>query len=386
MENILGQIYKSSLKFLEPLSAEKTYELIVREGITLVNGDDGVLHLYVNRQIVPVYASSPEGLIVNPRKKGFTYHAIKYKMAFVVDSKNFAPDHKALIEQGIKTTIFIPLSYRNKTIGVLIVRSYQEGRFKDLDLQVLKLFGSMASLAIRKAQLNQETQQALELRNLFIRMASHELRTPLTTVNAYTQLLYNSLKDKKTEEGTWVRRLHRENERLTKLVQELLEINRVNTGELLYVWEECSLSQIINMVEDNFNKNHTEAKLQIAGIRKKAGHSVFGDPNKLIQVFTNLLDNAVKFSPVDKPIKLRFAELSEYYVISIIDKGRGIDPKHMPKVFTPFFKGVEDSGGWGLGLYLVKEIIQKHHGKVGINSRLDKGTTFRVYLPKANYE
>src|SRR5258708_23087690 len=158
---------------------------------------------------------------------------------------NVNKSHPELNKDKIKSSIFIPLSYESKSIGVLTLDSKKKEYFDKKKKNTLILFGSLASLAIKKAQLYNEVKQAADVKDLFISLAAHELRTPLTSVNGYIQLLKTRIKNRKKIPSKWVMELEMESNRLKQLVEEFLEINSIRTGKIQFDFKEASLSKII---------------------------------------------------------------------------------------------------------------------------------------------
>jgi signal transduction histidine kinase len=380
-ENILNKIYKSALKFSEPLTPDSTYKTIVDEAIKLVGGEQGSVVLDENGEFKKAYDSSREFFTSVPRKKGFAYKSFVTRKAIVVDSKDLIDSHPQLGDR--RCAIFIPLSYKNKSIGVLVVRSSKEHAFSQKELDILNLFGSMASLAIRKTQLYDETRKALETRDLFISMAAHELRTPLTSVSGYVQLLQNKLSQQNTPEKRWADQLSYETQRLSTLVNELLAVNRIKNGEFNYFLKECSLKDIINRTIDNFKFAYPNRKIIYKEALKNYSDLITGDPDKLLQAFSKLLENAADYSQTTQPVNIELKARKDCFMVSVKDRGKGIPQKELPFIFERFYRGENtNKEGMGLGLYLVKEIIINHHGTIKVSSQMNKGTTFEIKLPK----
>lgn len=384
-DTTLEKIYESSLKFLAPLNLEETYSIIVEEAVKLVKGESGSIVLEKEGLLIRVYDSSPNlGNIIKIRKNGFTHRSFIKRKAFVVGEKEFRATHTEADVSGIKSGVFIPLSYKNKSIGVLVVRISQEEVFTKQQLNILKLLGSMATMAIRKAQLHDETQKALESRDLFFSMAAHELRTPITTIYGYAQLLTNKMAKRDSSEARWVHQLYTESYRLTLLVNDLLEINRIRTGRLQYVWKECLLEKVIERAIENFQLNYPTRIIKFENKLGGKEGMVIADSDRILQVLLNLLDNSAKFSPAEQPIKVTLGFISPTFVISVEDKGQGISKKDLPKIFEGFYQGSNHQmEGMGLGLYLVRNIVEEHRGSTQIRSILGRGTTVKIKLPKA---
>lgn len=384
MENILKDIYKAGLKFLVPLTAEETYKTIVHEGIKLVGAEYGSILLEREGHLERVYASLPFAYQTKIRKRGNTYRAFRTRKTIMASISKIEKAHPELKAFGIRWSVFIPLSYIGKAIGVLTVNSRRDEEFNRKSLEVLEHFGSMASLAIRKTQLHDETKKALETRDLFISVAAHELRTPVTTIHGYAQLLYQKTENKQNSEARWIGELHAESARLALLVNDLLEISRIKTGKLQYHYKECSLLELAERAVKNFQFNHPKREIIYVNDLGKLPDLIIGDFDKLLQVFSNLLDNAAKFSDLNDKITIILKAKLNNLIIQVIDHGKGISKRDLPKVFEGYYRG-QNNGveGMGLGLFLCKNIIEKHHGSIHLHSKVNKGTVVEVQLPRA---
>ncbi len=382
-ETVLKRIYLSSLKFLVPLDLEETCAKIVNEAVKLVNAKWGSVLLEQDGELKRVYSSIPAQYQVRQRRRGFLYKAFKAGKTVILSSKEIEKVHPELKPLSIVSDVVIPLSYRDQSIGILAILTQKEKQFGRKDINTLILFGSMASLAVQRARAYDETKKALEARDLFISMASHELKTPVTTIHGYSQLLFNTRTRKKRIKEEWIGSLHAECFRLKFLINDLLEINRIHIGKLQYYLEECSLRNIIDRTIENFRINYPDRKVVLKDNLNGKPALLVGDFNKLMQVFINVLDNAVKFSSPGTIISINLESDDGNFIVRVKDEGRGIARKDLPKIFERFYKGEGTSHeGLGLGLFLVKSIVDYHHGSVRLFSRLNKGTTIEVSLPK----
>lgn len=382
MEHILEQITKSVVQLLQPLNPQETYVIIVKEAVKLVNGGEGRILLEDKGKFKLVYASAESiKYPKNVRPKGYVYTAFTTKQAFYIGEKEIAGVYPLISERGIKSAIFIPLYYKHKSTGVLVLQSSNPYHFSQRELKTLKLFGSMASLAIEHARLYEELKKSVETRDLFISLAAHELRTPLTTVSGYVNLLHNHFQRSSGQEAGWIEELSWETSRLTNLVSELLTVNRIKAGILDYVWKEISLRDVIRRARIDFVFNHSDRELIVQDKLVGDDDTVVGDFDKLLQVFTNILDNAAKFSPEKSKIILQLSCKVPYLVVKIKDKGKGIPKDQLPKIFEEFYKGDNyHKEGMGLGLFLAKHIIAQHQGVITIKSTENKGTIFEIKL------
>ncbi|RJQ36922.1 GAF domain-containing protein [Candidatus Microgenomates bacterium] len=386
LKHILESINKAALKFLEQLTVEETYKVIVLEAIKLVGADYGTVILENDGVLERVYSSNPLLHKIKIRKKGYSYKAYKNKKAFIVGVDKIAKIHPQVERMGIESVIFIPLSNNGKSIGTLSLDSLKKEHFTEKELNILKLFGSMASIAIRKAISYNETEKALESRDLFISMAAHELRTPLTTINGYAQLLNQNLSKFDPKESRWIEQLGWESFRLSQLVNELLEVNRIKTGKLNYSFRECKIKEIIKRSVNSFYFSYPNRKIILNNKLGTISDMIIGDIEKLEQVFINLLDNAAKFSSGNSEINISIESKQNYITISVRDSGKGIAKEDIPKVIRGFYKKDKDSQeGMGLGLFIIKNIIKLHKGILEVSSKINKGTVVRIKLPKIKY-
>lgn len=383
MENIVDKINKSVLKFLSPLTSEETFRIIVNEAKKITNTDYGTIFLDKSGKLQQVYADASFLQKVKQRAKGFVYTAFVEKEPFIVKVDQVGNFHKVFYDEGIKLIIHIPLSYKGKSIGVLSLHSCELLEISQHDLKVLSLLGSLASMAIRKTQLYDEMKNAIDTRDLFISLASHELRTPLTSINGYIQLLYNKLGKQNSIEAKWVKELYDESNRLTNLVKDLLEVNRIKQGQLNYSLEECKIESIVDDAIRRFNFIKPNRKVIYTKDLTDKDIMIVGDKEKLLQVISALLENADKFSPPRIPIAVNLRNTTRQVVLFITDQGEGIEKQDLKKVFEGFYKGDKrESEGLGVGLLLVKHIIQFHHGSISLKSKKNKGTTVEVRIPR----
>lgn len=376
-------IYKSALKFLLPLSSQETYKTIVGEAMALAKAEAGAIYLEKNGTLKAVYffpqAESPK----NARKRGFTKRAASTGEPVIVSKKEVISVHKEAEKFDFNYCIFIPLSYDKKSIGTInLFSKNRKDFFSRQKLEIFKLFGSMASLAIIKTQLYAETKEALNSRDLFISIAAHELRTPLTIVNLYSQLLEKRLNNGQSIDIEWGHQLSKAVGRITNLVNEFLDIDLIKSGNFPVCFRECRLRAVVGQAVEDFRLSRPKREIVVEDEIGANPDLIKGDYEKLLQVVNNLLENAAKYSPDDSTIKVKISSVDSRLVIGIRDQGKGISRKEIDRVFHKFHKVNRSSKeGMGLGLFLSKEIVEKHSGTISINSEINKGTIVEICLP-----
>ena len=384
MEKALEKINAAGLILLDALTPQETYKVIVEQAMKLMDAEYSSILLVSGDKLQPVYVSDHFFHSIKVRKGGTLEESFKKNKLIV---NNITTDTKVnyLIKKiGIQSVILIPLSYRGNSIGVLSVLSLKKEHFSQKQIDMLKVFGSMASFAIKKAQLYRETTKALEIRDMFISMAAHELRTPLTSISGYIQLLHNKLANRDDATGKWVEALYEENKRLMHLVKEILEVNRMKAGQLQFRWQECELNDIIQDAVKEAKKMRQGRSINYKNY-VKTDSKIVGDNERLIQVVVNVLDNSLKYSPSDSIVEVTLKKEAKGFVISIKDFGKGIDEKDLPNIFEGHHKGEGGEEGFGWGLFFVENVIRQHRGSINVHSGLKKGTTVEIILPRAKY-
>lgn len=230
-------------------------------------------------------------------------------------------------------------------------------------------------------------QEKERLRQNFISIVSHEIKSPIVTVQQNLEIILNEMFGKITDKQREI--LLRMNLKLTelkKLVNDWQKIAAINSQEIVENMEILKLDEIIYDVETALEEQIRNKKIKMKiNIPDSISRVFYGDKSRLKEVFLNLLDNAVKYNHENGEVEISARENGNYIAISIIDTGIGIDAKYLPFVFDEFFRVRDEAKldlGAGLGLFIVKKIIDAHSGKVEARSELGAGSTFTVFLPK----
>jgi signal transduction histidine kinase len=305
----------------------------------------------------------------------------KGKIAYLTKKELKKIDCLKNIKTGI--ALLMPLSYHTEPLGIIILLSQKPQSFSKKNLSLLQLYIATSGIIIKKNQLGLQIQNALDTRDRFISIASHALRTPLTSINGYVQLLHKKLSQKKTSEARWIEELHAETNRMTNLIKELLDINRIKQGQLDFELNEVNLVEIIQKAISRFKFIRTTRQIQFTQETNTWDSSIIGDYNKLLQMITALLSNADKFSKPSSKIEITLKNNNKYLNLVFKDHGRGIPKKEINNIFNGFYKiGKDEQGGMGVGLLLTEHIIRHHRGKIKINSTENKGTRIEIRLPR----
>lgn len=375
----LEAINKSALAFISAESPVGMHAAIVNEAMHLSKAEYGTLFLYNSETLQKAYSTSPLLKITKGRdiKK-----AIRIQKIVTEQKSTIEKQQPHLTQNGIASQALIPLSSKKQVFGVLFLYATKENFFTTEVLDVLEIFRNLATLALAKARLQAESKKSLETRDHFISLASHELRTPLTSINGYIQLLHTKMGHLDTQESRWVDSLHSESIRMTNLVKELLDVNRIKQGQFDFIFSDVSLFAIMQKAIERHNITNEDHLVVFENhIPDKKSH-IIGDFDKLTEMMSGLLSNAVKFSRPDAEILVSLARTTHAISITVQSFGREMSKQDVAAIFEGFYKtkhpGIE---GMGVGLLLAKHIVENHRGKIDITSQKNKGTTVKVSLP-----
>jgi PAS domain S-box-containing protein len=217
----------------------------------------------------------------------------------------------------------------------------------------------------------------------FISMAAHEFKTPLTALKLQFQLVRKRLeKLSQHEAATALSRAEAPIKRLERLIAEVLDVSRIQAGSLEYVWEPVDLDMLLREIADSMQHSSPSHRILI---QSTVQTSLIGDPDRLRQVFTNLLSNAMKYSPSSETVEVDLEASEEAVTIRVRDHGMGITHEQHDKIFERFYRAtsLRQSAipGLGMGLCIVAEIVKGHGGTITVDSTVGKGSTFTVILP-----
>ena len=233
-----------------------------------------------------------------------------------------------------------------------------------------------------------------EIKNLermrmeFVANVSHELRTPLTSIKGFVETLKDGAIDDARNSRRFLNIIETHTERLDNLINDLLELSKIESRELKMDFQAVNLRELTEEVVANF-KGAMERKGLVAAVDFPGQFpQVKADPEKIKQVFSNLIDNAIKFTPKNGRICIRAVDKEKEARIEVSDTGIGIPPEHLPRLFERFYRvdkaRSRELGGTGLGLSIIKHIVQAHGGKVGVESEFGQGSKFFFTLPKTS--
>jgi signal transduction histidine kinase len=296
------------------------------------------------------------------------------------------PELRPLLRSvGLRSFLCVPLMARGRVLGAVMMAHAESGRrYTEADLRLAEDLARRAALSVDNARLFREAQDAVRLRDEFLSIASHELKTPLTSLRLQLSLIERLMSEEsRLKVHPKLETARRQVDRLASLVNMLLDVSRIATGRISLELSDVDLTHVVQ-----------EALERLRDVLEQAGCAVTfqaegpavgrWDALRLDQVVVNLLTNAAKYGQ-GHPIDIRVETTPERARLIVRDEGIGIAAEDMPRLFGRFERAVSvrHYGGLGLGLYISREIVEAHGGRVSVNSRPGEGSTFTVELPRS---
>lgn len=296
-------------------------------------------------------------------------------------------------ERGISSAMCVPLVRNGELLGVLNLNKTHGAReFSDGDLHTLGLFAEHAAIAVGNARIfesNRQTIQRLEeldqLKSDFVATISHELKTPLTAIIGSAKRISRKGRDMDPDQrAELVEMIERQGNRLLRLVQDVLTTSQIESGRVMkrvLVDLRAAAEEVVQELREA--KVGTDRQIDLT-IEPEEPH-IWGDTIALQQVMANLIENALKYSE-SGPVHVIVRETHDEGFIQVSDHGAGISEVQLRDIFERFHQVDSSStrkvGGFGLGLFIVKQLVDGHGGTIDVESTLGVGTTFTVHLPK----
>lgn len=251
-----------------------------------------------------------------------------------------------------------PILEKNKIVGAVVI-------FKDIT----------------------ERQIIERMKNEFVSVVSHELRTPLTSIRSALGLLSKgSLNNQPAKSQRMMEIAFDNTNRLVRLINDILDIERINSGKVTMEKQHCNAAQLTIQAVDEMRAMAEKAEIKLA--LKPVEIQLWADPDRIVQTLTNLLSNAIKFSPANSTVSLSGKLQDSQILFQVKDRGRGIPEDKLETIFDRFQQvdasNSRNQGGTGLGLAICRSIVQQHGGNIWVESTLDRGSTFYFTLPISN--
>jgi signal transduction histidine kinase len=308
-------------------------------------------------------------------------------------------DKSELLKDINSEIIFMSFTEDMILINVLVLGKKKSGlSFTTEDISMLRFFTVESGNAFQRLGLQRELlfhqeeiiklEELNKLKSYFVSSVSHELKTPLTSIKLFAEII-NIKKNLSIEQREdYLEIIQGECERLNRLVDNILDFGKIERGAKDYKFEIVNLNNIVDSAINTLNYLLKLKKFNLIYIKNEDEYNIIADADALTEVFINLIDNSIKYSTDIKEISIKTFQLNNKYCFQISDKGIGISDAEQEKIFDSFYRSndtnVKATGGAGIGLSLVKQIMNAHKGYIELDSKIGHGSTFKLYFPKSD--
>jgi len=329
------------------------------------------------------------------RTKGRVAQAAAQRVAVQVPDLLHEPSSPLVnifIRAGYRAVLVVPLLRPGDVVGALVVRRKQPGEFPKSTVDLVETFADQSVLAIQNARLFREIEEksreleiASKHKSQFLANMSHELRTPLNAILGYTELILDSIYGEPTEKvRTVLERLQANGKHLLGLINDVLDLSKIEAGQLTLSLDDYSLSDVVHGVVSAVEPLAAEKRLAFKAEIAPDLPTGRGDGRRLSQVLLNLLGNAIKFTDTGE-VAIRASATNGAFAVAVCDTGPGISATDQVKIFEEFQQAdssiTRKKGGTGLGLSIAKRIIEMHGGRIWVESEPGKGSSFYFTVP-----
>ena len=285
-----------------------------------------------------------------------------------------------------RSAIVVPLVARGCTLGAVVLTASESGRhYGARELALAEELASRAALAIDNARLHDKSEQATRTRDEVLRIVAHDLRTPLNVISLSTGVLLKCPPEKRATDTKPLEAIRKAVDRANRLIQDLLDIARMEAGHLSVDRGPEQTAPLVKEAAELHRALAEEKSIQLTTAVPEDAPPVFADRDRVLQILSNLLGNALKFTPGGGQILLRAAPAGSMMRFSVSDTGSGIPEEVLPHLFEPFWQArAGRKQGAGLGLAIVKGLVDAHGGQLWVESSPGLGSTFFFTLPTAS--
>jgi signal transduction histidine kinase len=289
---------------------------------------------------------------------------------------------------GIRCRVVAPLGIGGRTIGVISVGRGEPDAFSDHEIELMSLLGRLVAAAVQNIRAYESERRTVEelrrlsaLRADFVSLVSHELRSPMAAVIGASRTLQERWRELRPDQRqAFLALIGDETSRLASLIADVLDTSRIEAGTFSFRFADVDLASIVRDTVASASIGQDEVPIEADVGRVDF---VRGDAERLRQVVANLVDNAVKYSPVGTPVRLRLGQIDGAVIVAVSDNGPGIPPEDQSLIFEKFGRaaGGGSKPGTGLGLFIARSIAEAHGGTLDVSSIPGRGATFTLSVP-----
>ncbi|HEV2148781.1 MAG TPA: PAS domain S-box protein [Longimicrobiaceae bacterium] len=301
-----------------------------------------------------------------------------------VDALGYEPgEAAALREVGVCSLMVVPLAAGEHRLGAVTVGTSDRGRpYTLLDLALVQDLAHRIALAVEHLRLYRQATEAVRARDEMLAVVSHDLRNPLNAIQMCATLLKEAGRDRRIDNQRFLELITRTSKQMGLLIDDLLDVGSMHGERFSVTPSRTSLEWLLGDAGELLGPLAAKKRIELETRVDPEASTAWLDPHQILRAISNLVGNAIKFTPEGGTITLRAEAEGEEVRISVSDSGPGIRPEHLPHVFTRFWQARPgDRRGAGLGLAITKGIVEAHGGRIWVESREGEGATFTFTVP-----
>ena len=382
----IDQQLNKSLELNQVLSSALTW------AIALTTADSGSIGLLVETETEPALR-----LLVNtsaggePPRTVLTDHPVlaqvlREERSVYLEQVSAA---ESLDGRAAAVQLAVPIKRDGLITGLITLESRTPQAINDEDIAFVERLADRAAVAIKNARLYEDIHAANKAKSDFISVVTHELRLPMTSIKGYTDLIMSGMTGELNEQQKqFLGVIKRNLDRMSVLIRDLSDINRIESGRMQFEVGAFDVRDVVMEVVESFQE---QAGTKSQTLRVEVGEgdtAVSADSRRVSQVLTNLVSNANKYTPPNGDILIQVQPQAAFVQVSVRDTGIGISEENQAQLFNQFFRAedaaVREQVGWGLGLSIVKKMVEAQGGEIWFQSTFGEGSTFAFTLPSAN--
>lgn len=375
------------------LELNRVLSLALNWAIALINADGGSIGLFEQPEEAPPYL-----------------HLMVFRGAEEVDeTRNVPADHpivrQVLVEsrsilthnvsesESIDGTpanvqLAVPIQQGGHVTGLITLETQHAREINQEDIAFVERLADRAAVAINNAQLYEQINAANTAKSEFVSLVAHELRVPMTSIKGYADLIVSGVAGPLNDQQQQFLEVIRRNlQRMSTLISDLSDINRIESGRMTFALKAFDIRETVADVTGSLHERIDARQQTLVIDIDDEIPDVYADPNRIAQVLTNLVSNANKYTPDGGQIFVKVLREPGFTAVSVQDTGIGISEENQKKLFTQFFRAedhaVREQPGWGLGLSIVRKMVEAQGGQIRFESELGKGSTFTFTIPLA---
>jgi signal transduction histidine kinase len=425
-EEIINQLSETLVSEIDLIQLAREIKKVLVENIKVSKVS---IFVKSDHRFFPIAAANdfPKQLDTNVEKKHLVtkYLSDHHEILVLEEAERNLKEGKRLhphLAEATKTLgkigveVVVPLVVKGRLNGAMFLgEKLSQDIYSGADLRFLEILSHQAALSLENAKLyeeqklygvrltkeverattdlrhaNERLKELDELKDEFMSIASHELRTPMTAIKSYVWLALNNKGGEITTKlRNYLTKVYDSSDRMIAMINDMLNVSRIETGRLQLEIVPVSVQKVLDQVTGDLSARSAEAGVEIKVAKDQIIPLVLADREKLAEIFTNLIGNALKFTRKDGKVTISAQKVGSMLEVSVTDTGIGIAKENIPKLFKKYgrigesYATMTPSTGTGLGLYITKQYLEKMHGNIRIKSTLGKGTTFSFSLPIA---